>query len=48
MSWDSLFIDIITHWYESETPDREIINSGELLGIKHIKIKWIIMNGKNL
>jgi hypothetical protein len=38
MSWDSLFIDIITRWYESETPDHEILKFGELLGIKHIKI----------
>jgi hypothetical protein len=38
MSWNSLFIDIITLWWESEMLDREIIKYGELLGIKYIKI----------
>jgi hypothetical protein len=37
MSWDSLFIDIMTLWWESEMPDREIMKLGELLGLKHTK-----------
>ena len=47
MSWDCLFVDILTTWWEIERPDDKIIEYGKILGIKNIETILELINEEN-